>query len=39
MQFAEFGWTLARWNFAVLVAVAILTFAVVGFDPAMAALG
>jgi uncharacterized membrane protein len=39
MQFGEFGWTLARWNLVVALAIAILTFAVGGFDPTVALLG
>jgi hypothetical protein len=39
MQVAEFGWTLARWNLVAVIAATILTFAVGGFDPAVAFLG
>jgi hypothetical protein len=39
MQVADFGWTLARWNLVVVIAIAILTFAVGGFEPAVASLG
>lgn len=38
MQAGEFGWTLARWNLVILVAAAIVTFAVVGSDVAVAAI-
>ena len=39
MRVEEFGWTLARWNLVVVIAVAVLTFAVGGVDPAVASLG
>jgi hypothetical protein len=39
MHLGEFGWTLARWNLLVIIAAAILTFAVGAFDPAVASLG
>ena len=39
MQSEDFGWSLVRWNIAIAIAAAILTFVVGGFDPAVATLG
>ena len=39
IEMKQFGWSMARWNLALYVAIAALVFALGGLDPAVALAG